>query len=242
MENNNNLMGGFAISLNNLADAMKFCEMMSESELCPDAYKASTFLNKICGQDQDAKQLPENIEKARRMSINNIFIACSYGASLHLNPFQSLQGIGIVNGKPSIYGDTLVGLILPLCKDFNEFFDTKTGTAVCQIVRKGTNRTVQGTFSWEDAKRAGLAGKKGPWSQYPQRMLQMRARGFAIRDAFPDLLSGIITREEAEDYPSQSSQQTQQAQPQPQQIQAQPQSVIAQNATTTQIETVTVNQ
>ena len=29
----------------------------------------------------------------------------------------------------------------------------------------------------------------------------MRARGFAIRDAFPDLLQGMITKEEAEDYP-----------------------------------------
>jgi hypothetical protein len=32
-------------------------------------------------------------------------------------------------------------------------------------------------------------------------MLQMRARGFCLRDAFPDLLRGIITHEEAEDMP-----------------------------------------
>ena len=37
---------------------------------------------------------------------------------------------------------------------------------------------------------------------FPKRMLQMRARGYAIRDAFPDILNGIITREEAEDYVS----------------------------------------
>jgi hypothetical protein len=36
-------------------------------------------------------------------------------------------------------------------------------------------------------------------------MLQMRARGFAIRDAFPDVLSGVITREEAEDYPQRTA-------------------------------------
>jgi hypothetical protein len=33
-------------------------------------------------------------------------------------------------------------------------------------------------------------------------MLTMRARGFAIRDAFPDALKGMITREEAQDYPN----------------------------------------
>jgi hypothetical protein len=32
-------------------------------------------------------------------------------------------------------------------------------------------------------------------------MLQMRARGFAVRDAFPDVLRGLITTEEAADIP-----------------------------------------
>jgi hypothetical protein len=33
-------------------------------------------------------------------------------------------------------------------------------------------------------------------------MLQLRARGFALRDAFPDVLKGLVTAEEAQDYPS----------------------------------------
>jgi hypothetical protein len=33
-------------------------------------------------------------------------------------------------------------------------------------------------------------------------MLQMRARGFALRDAFPDALKGIISGEEAADIPT----------------------------------------
>jgi TusA-related sulfurtransferase len=32
-------------------------------------------------------------------------------------------------------------------------------------------------------------------------MLQMRARGFALRDAFPDALQGLILAEEAHDHP-----------------------------------------
>jgi hypothetical protein len=32
-------------------------------------------------------------------------------------------------------------------------------------------------------------------------MLAMRARGFAIRDCFADVLKGLITAEEAQDYP-----------------------------------------
>ncbi len=55
-------------------------------------------------------------------------------------------------------------------------------------------------ISKEDAKKAGLWGKAGPWSQYPKRMLQMRARSFALRDKFADALSGLIMAEEAQDY------------------------------------------
>ena len=56
-------------------------------------------------------------------------------------------------------------------------------------------------FSEADAQKAGLLNKQGPWRQYPKRMMQLRARGFAIRDAFPDAIKGLITAEEAMDYP-----------------------------------------
>jgi hypothetical protein len=200
-----NATGGFQVSVKSFDEAFKFCQMMSETDLCPDSYKPSTFLNRICGQDQKARLNPENIKKAKEMSVNNIFIACSYGGTLGLNPFQSLQGIAMVNGKPSVYGDTLLGLVRPLCDDFQEWFDDQTGTAFCVIRRRGSQHPIQSKFSYQDAQRAGLTSKKGPWTQYPERMLKMRARGFAIRDAFPDVLSGIITREEAEDYPTQKT-------------------------------------
>jgi hypothetical protein len=50
------------------------------------------------------------------------------------------------------------------------------------------------------AKKAGLLAKGGVWTQYPARMLQLRARGFCLRDSFPDALKGIKSREEVEDY------------------------------------------
>ncbi len=48
----------------------------------------------------------------------------------------------------------------------------------------------------DDAIRAELWRKKGPWTNYPTRMLQHRARGFACRDSFPDALCGIMSEEE----------------------------------------------
>ena len=52
-----------------------------------------------------------------------------------------------------------------------------------------------------DAKTAGLIGKQGPWTQYPKRMRQMRARAFALRDVFPDVLRGMPVAEELQDMP-----------------------------------------
>jgi len=73
-------------------------------------------------------------------------------------------------------------------------------TAVCEVVRRsnGVEETIIREFSWGDAKHAGLTNSN-VWGKYPKRMLQMRARGFALRDGFPDVLAGIAVYEEQMD-------------------------------------------
>ncbi|MBW8617176.1 MAG: recombinase RecT [Hyphomicrobiales bacterium] len=82
---------------------------------------------------------------------------------------------------------------------------TKTRTAICQVLRSGRSEPIIRSFSIEDAKRAGLWQKPGPWTDYPDRMLMMRARAFALRDAFPDVLTGLYIREEFEGSNNQGS-------------------------------------
>ena len=128
-----------------------------------------------------------------------------WGAEIGLAPMQALQNIAVINGKPSVYGDAAMALVQasPHCEDIEEYFEdegTPNPVAVCVAKRKG-RKPVVAKFSVEDAKRAGLWGKQGPWQAYPKRMMQMRARGFALRDAFPDALKGLITVEEAQDFP-----------------------------------------
>ncbi|MFT8851557.1 recombinase RecT [Acetobacter orientalis] len=133
-----------------------------------------------------------------------ILIAVQMGSELGLAPMQSMQNIAVINGRPSVWGDALLGLVKasPVCDDVVETLEgegDKT-TAICVAKRKG-KAPVEARFSVQDAKDAGLWSKPGPWKQYPKRMLQMRARGFALRDAFPDVLRGLITAEEAGDIP-----------------------------------------
>jgi hypothetical protein len=131
--------------------------------------------------------------------------AIAFGAELGLAPMQALQCIANINGRPSIWGDSAKALCLasPVCEGIEETIEgegTPNPKAVCTCKRRGHAHPVRSEFSVEDAKRAGLWGKSGPWTAYPKRMLQLRARGFALRDAFPDILRGLVTAEEAQDY------------------------------------------
>ena len=129
----------------------------------------------------------------------NILVAMQMGAELGLAPMQSVQGIAVIGGRPAAFSDTQLALVRAsgLLENINEF--AEGGVATCEVTRKGETPTVR-TFSIEDAKVAGIWGRPGPWSQYPKRMLQMRARAFALRDTFPDVLKGLHVAEEVQDY------------------------------------------
>ena len=170
---------GFAPA--NLTEAIQFSDLLASSSIVPKAYQ---------GKPQD------------------ILVCVQWGYEMGLAPMQALQNIAVINGKPSVYGDAAMALVQasPVCEDVEEFFENEGSpnpVAVCIASRKG-RKPVTVKFSVEDAKRAGLWGKQGPWSAYPKRMMQMRARGFALRDAFPDVLKGMITAEEAQDYPDEA--------------------------------------
>jgi hypothetical protein len=133
-----------------------------------------------------------------------ICIAVQMGSELGLAPMQAVQNIAVINGRPAIWGDALPALCRasPVCRSIREWHEGDGDAAIyyCEAVRKDDPTPVRGKFSVDNAKKAGLWGKS-IWGQYPERMLQMRARGFALRDAFPDVLKGLMTVEEARDIP-----------------------------------------
>ena len=165
------------LALQTFDDAMRFGKLLAESEFPPKDFKGKPA---------------------------SCVLAIQHGAEIGLGPMQAIQSIAVINGRPSIWGDAALALVMasPVCEYVKETIDGEADQAVatCIAKRKGYPEAVVSRFSMADAKRAGLAGKQGPWSQYPKRMLQLRARGFALRDAFPDVLKGLVTTEEAQDY------------------------------------------
>ena len=166
------------LALASFDDAFRFAKMVSGSEFAP----------------KDFKGKPESC-----------LLAIQHGSEVGLSPMQSLQSIAVINGRPTIWGDAALALVqsCPVCEYVREYIegDGDNLTAVCEAKRQGYPSPSVSRFSVADAKKAGLWGKSGPWTQYPQRMLALRARGFALRNAFADALRGLITAEEARDYP-----------------------------------------
>lgn len=130
----------------------------------------------------------------------NILLVLMFGNEIGLSAAQALQNVMIVNGRPSLWGDATMGLVLasPVYEDSKDSFDEKTMTATFAAKRQGKDWVVR-TFSQADAERAGLWKKAGPWTQYPKVMLFNRARAFALRHAFADVLKGIRVFEEERD-------------------------------------------
>ena len=165
------------LSLATMGDAMAFAKMVSGTEFAP----------------KDFRGKPEAC-----------LLAIQHGSEIGLSPMQSLQSIAVVNGRPTIYGDAALAVCLAalVCEWVTESVDGEGDrmVATCSAQRRGYPAPITSTFSVADAKAAGLWAKQGPWSQYPKRMLAMRARGFALRNAFADVLRGLVTAEEAQDY------------------------------------------
>ena len=130
----------------------------------------------------------------------NILLALMFGNELGLSPAQALQNIMVVNGRPCLWGDATMGLVMAsnVYEDSIDSYDPATKTATFKAKRKG-KEWVTRTFSMADAAVAKLSTKEGPWQTYPTRMLFHRARSWALRDTFPDVLKGIRYYEEERD-------------------------------------------
>ncbi len=166
------------LSPSNFEHAYRMAKMISQSSMVPKAY---------CDKPQD------------------VLIAMEMGRTLNLSPLSAVQNIAVINGKPSLYGDG----VLAVCSSHPDFEDIKEeamrdekGNLIgysCTVKRKGRSPVTQ-VFTTQMANTAGLWGRTGPWKSYPERMLQMRARAFALRDSFADALGGVRIKEETQDY------------------------------------------
>lgn len=199
----------------------------------------------IADKIQQAGLLPKG------MTIGQAAISMMMGAEYGLSPLKSINGMAVINGRPSPFGATLrgicedhtllgdltgcvqgVGEMKHIATEEAERIDTETDVELATALRRAVRRrlarlgwtydaeakkwTAEGKidvapsyrcgfavlkrkgrpvrvelFDSIEAHAAGLLSRSGPWSQYPQRMLEARAVTFALRALYADKLAGL---------------------------------------------------
>jgi|GEM_PF-2536156 len=123
------------------------------------------------------------------------FVVLATGRELGLTAMQSLRGIHMIDGKPSLSADVCVAVVLhsPACLFFR-LIESTAQIATYETQRRG-DAVRRMSFAIQDAETAGLAGKDN-WRKFPAAMLRARAAMSLARAIYPDALMGVYDPDE----------------------------------------------
>ena len=131
----------------------------------------------------------------------NAIAACILtGAELGMGPMESMREIHIVNGRPTLSSGAMLARAIRAGVTV-EWVESSATAARLRLSRGSTS--YEQAWTLEDARRAGLVGKAGPWQSYPAAMLRARCISAAVRAYCPDAIGGggLYAPEEAADIP-----------------------------------------
>lgn len=159
-----------------LAAKMELAKVLIESGLCP----------KVGRKDS-----------RRDMTVAEVTVILQCGDELGLAPLQSVQGIAVVEGRPSPMYQVMLAVVRSSGKLEDYCEDVDESRAIVTVKRVGDARSHSVPFSLDDARRAGITGNP-MWSKYPRDMLRNRAGGRVLKIIFADVLAGIALEDEIE--------------------------------------------
>jgi len=166
----------------------------------------------LCGHEFASAHLAglrHLVAKAKEIKAKLMLAICK-GAEVGFAPATAVGTIMVVNGKACIYGDGASSLVQASGKV--EWIKTEVSSpgdtgkwaegykVTVSLKRKDQTEAYVRSFSFEDAKRARLTGKQGPWTDYPERQCYWRAWSWCARDGASDALMGLAVAEEVRDY------------------------------------------
>ena len=112
-------------------------------------------------------------------------------------PWRAAFEISIIHGTPHISSKMLRALAEREGYRVVRIEETAESCTAAVLDRNG-EELGRGTFTMEQAQRAGLVKDKSAWKTYPARMLWARAAGFAVADAVPHVALGFAVLESEE--------------------------------------------
>jgi len=120
------------------------------------------------------------------------------GASLGISPVAALRGVHVIQGRAALDATLIAGLAQrhPDC-EFWTVRECSNERCTIETRRRGSDPVTR-TWTLDDAKRAGLAGKDN-WKNYPAAMLRARCTAELARMVYPDALFGVYDPDELAD-------------------------------------------
>lgn len=120
------------------------------------------------------------------------------GLEMGLKPWQSLRGIYVVNGMPTMGSQLMLALIYHKYPQAQIIYkEMSNQRCVLHAARPGSAQLSAFSFGVEDAKLAGLFGKDN-WKKHPADMLRNRCISKMARSLFPEVIMGLYTPDEIE--------------------------------------------
>lgn len=129
------------------------------------------------------------------------------GVEMGMRPMQALNGIAMINGKPSLHTDSIPSIVAAsgLLEDQGHEFTGEGDKLACRYwcKKKGLQTVQYWEYSVNDAKTAGLLSRE-TWKNHLKKMLFNRARTYCLRNTFPEVLGNMYDSDEmAEAIPTQ---------------------------------------
>ena len=129
-----------------------------------------------------------------------VYAALMLGRELGISGAQSLLNVYVVQGRPTLKTEAMLGLVLRSGKaNYIKLVESSNEFATVKGHRRDDpdpEPTII-TFSMDDARRLGL-GNRDQWKKQPENMLVWRAYSKLIRRLFSDITMGLYTVEEME--------------------------------------------
>lgn len=136
----------------------------------------------------------EFVPKGLRGNQPAIIAAILYGREIGLEPMQSLSKIAVIDGRPTLSSEGQRALIFAAGHEL-WIEESTTNRATVAGIRRGDKTTTRVTWTLDDAKRAGIGGRRN-WQTYPRQMLVARASAELARAIFADVIGGLAATEE----------------------------------------------
>lgn len=130
------------------------------------------------------------LPKALHGKIPEVAMMIQTGLELGLAPTTALRTIHVIEGKPVLSADLMVGLVRSrgVCEYF--VLVEETAASVTYETKRIGEAPQRFTWSHEDTKTAGLNNKDN-WRLYPRQLRRARCKSILARDVYPDVLAGI---------------------------------------------------